>query len=262
MGIERIDQLDSETSPLITGLTVTRKPAAGDGPAKRTTWEKIKDLFRPYWKADMQDAVPQSATASGTDTYTASLSPSLLAYLSSQVFYIKFTNANTGASTLNINSLGAKAIKDQFGNALTAGQIAAGSRHALMYDGTNFQIVVSGTVGITLDSGNYTPGATGVSNVSSATTSDAQYIRVGAIVNVSGKVDVTLSGAGSYSLRLSLPVPSDFANDFQCCGTVGGVDTTDHTGYIEADPTNNEALLVGEDGGGVKYYIFQYTIIT
>lgn len=261
MGIERIDQLDAETSPLITGLTVTRKPASGDGPAKRTTWEKIKDLFRPYWKADMQDAAPQSATASGTDTYTATLSPSLVAYVATQVFFIKFTNANTGAATLNINSLGAKAIVDQSGNALTAGQIAAGSRHAIMYDGTSFQIVVSGSVGITVASGTFTPSVNGVSNVSIVTSSLAHYMRVGDIVNVSGRIDVILSGAGAYSLTLSLPVASNFANDYECCGVIGGPDTSDRTGYVQADTSSDEALIVGEDGGGYKYYTFQYLIL-
>jgi len=43
-----------------------------------------------------------SATASGTNTYVASLTPSITAYVSTQVFYIRFTNANTGASTITI----------------------------------------------------------------------------------------------------------------------------------------------------------------
>jgi hypothetical protein len=82
-----------------------------------------------------------SATASGTDTYTATISPAITAYANTQRFFIKFTNANTGAATINLNSLGAKSIVKSGGTALTSGDIAAGQIHCLAYDGTNFQIV-------------------------------------------------------------------------------------------------------------------------
>ena len=51
-----------------------------------------------------------SATASGTDTYTATLTTPPSAYVLGQVVDILFTNANTGAATINLNSLGAKSI--------------------------------------------------------------------------------------------------------------------------------------------------------
>jgi len=81
------------------------------------------------------------ATASGTDTYTASLTPVLAAYTSGDVYYIKFTNANTGAATLNLNTLGAKSIIKNGADALVAGDIAAAQIYALAYDGTNLQIL-------------------------------------------------------------------------------------------------------------------------
>lgn len=91
------------------------------------------------------------ATAAGTDTYTASLSPAITAYSNVSVF-IKFSNANTGASTLNLNSLGAKTIKKNGGAALVSGDISAGTIYALTYDGTDFYLVqgipgVAGVVG-------------------------------------------------------------------------------------------------------------------
>lgn len=260
MGIKRIDQLDEETNPLISGLVATRKPASGDGPAKRTTWEKIKDLFRPYWKTDIQNAEAQSATASGTDVYTATISPAPLAYITNQVFIITFTNANTGASTININGLGAKSIKDQFGNDLSPGAIASGSHHVLMYDGTNFQIVVSGASAMVITSGVYQPALTGVSNITSVTANSCTFMRIGDIVHVAGMIDISIGGVGAYAVRVSVPHGSDFTQDYDCCGVVGGPDTSDHTGYIKADTTNDEALLIGEDGGGEKYFTFQYII--
>lgn len=88
-----------------------------------------------------QDGAKVSATASGTDTYTATISPAIAAYSSGQRFYIMFTNANTGAATINLNSLGAKAIRKNGATALVAGDISAGQVVLLAYDGTNFQIV-------------------------------------------------------------------------------------------------------------------------
>lgn len=76
-------------------------------------------------------------TIAGTDTYTSAYA--LTALAANQLFYGTFTNANTGAATLNINSLGAKAIQYK-GSALSAARIPAGSNALLMYDGTQFQL--------------------------------------------------------------------------------------------------------------------------
>lgn len=83
-------------------------------------------------------------TAAGTDTYTASLSPTISAYASGQSFRVRFTNANTGAATINFNSLGAKAIVKNGSTALVAGDINAGQILLLGYDGTNMQVIGGG----------------------------------------------------------------------------------------------------------------------
>jgi len=88
---------------------------------------------------DIQTPSPASATAAGTATYTASLTPAIAAYVANLRVFIKFTNANTGASTLNLNGLGAKAIKKNSSDNLVGGDIVAGQIVELFYDGTNFQ---------------------------------------------------------------------------------------------------------------------------
>lgn len=50
------------------------------------------------------------AIATGTNTYTAVLDPAITAYANGLAFNIKFTNASTGASTLQLNALAAKKI--------------------------------------------------------------------------------------------------------------------------------------------------------
>jgi len=93
----------------------------------------------------------ESATASGTDTYTATIS-GVASYATHDIYEIIFTNANTGSSTININSLGAKTLKKAVSTNLAASDIAAGQSFIIVYDGTNFQVIGIG------GSGGGTPG--------------------------------------------------------------------------------------------------------
>jgi hypothetical protein len=105
------------------------------------------------------------ATASGTDTYAVTLAPVPTAYALGQRLLVLFTNANTGAATINVNSLGAKAITKNGTTALAAGDIPAGAIKLIQYDGTRFQIIGDGSgggsSGITTGTGTPTTGAPG-----------------------------------------------------------------------------------------------------
>ncbi|MBX7227807.1 MAG: hypothetical protein K1X55_17360, partial [Chitinophagales bacterium] len=74
-------------------------------------------------------------TATGTNTYTVIInsvtSPTIY---DGQKILVKFTNSNTAASTLKVNSYSAKAIEDQDGNALVSGAITAGAQLYLSYN--------------------------------------------------------------------------------------------------------------------------------
>lgn len=75
------------------------------------------------------------------NAYVASLTPTLTTYAAGNNFYIKIANTNTSASTININSLGAKSIKLTSGSDPNAGDLAANMVAELIYDGTNFQLL-------------------------------------------------------------------------------------------------------------------------
>lgn len=66
-------------------------------------------------------------------------------------------------------------------------------------------------VSVAYASGTYTPTATAMTNLSSATGQKAHYIRVGSIVTVNGYVTATPSGVGACVLSLTLPVASNLA---------------------------------------------------
>ena len=86
------------------------------------------------------------SSVSGTDTITATCAPAITAYAAGQFFTFVSAGANTGAVTLNINSLGAKAVTKEGATALAAGDIAAGAVVCVEYDGTRFQLVAGRSV--------------------------------------------------------------------------------------------------------------------
>lgn len=91
---------------------------------------------------------PGYATATGTaNTYAITLDPIPSAYVDGMGIVVKINAENTGASTLNVNSLGAKSILDSKGNAMTAGKLKAGTPYTLRYNGTNFIIQGEGASG-------------------------------------------------------------------------------------------------------------------
>ena len=91
-------------------------------------------LAFPNWPADgLFWSSGGSGTAAGTNTYTATIA-GVTSYRAGQFFYITFTNAATGASTLNINGIGAVTLTDRT-------HVTAGSSWFVQYDGTQFLIM-------------------------------------------------------------------------------------------------------------------------
>ena len=80
-------------------------------------------------------------TVAGTDTITGTVSPSLTAYTAGQIFSFVVGTTNTGAVTLNIDGLGAKAVTRTGAIALVAGAMVTGQVALVEYDGTRFQLL-------------------------------------------------------------------------------------------------------------------------
>lgn len=94
----------------------------------------------------VQDGAAVYAAAGGTgDALTLTLSPAPAAYAAGQEFRFKATATNTGAATIDVNSLGAKSIKRDGSSALAAGDITTGQMYSIRYDGTNFQLLNAST---------------------------------------------------------------------------------------------------------------------
>jgi len=82
-----------------------------------------------------------AADAQASDTYVITLTPAPGALATGQIFHFTANTVNTGAATLNVNSLGAKAILKNNDVALADGDIEAGQAVSVIYDGTSFQML-------------------------------------------------------------------------------------------------------------------------
>lgn len=124
--------------------------------------------------ANVQDSVYSfAADAEASDTYAITLTPAPSAYATGQRFTFTANTANTGAATLNVNALGAKAILKENNVALADNDIESGQVVEVVYDGTQFQMMSpvanapasAADITMTTDSDTWTPTAGGQTKV-------------------------------------------------------------------------------------------------
>jgi hypothetical protein len=198
-------------------------------------------------------------TIAGTDTITGSLTPNLTAYAAGQTFRFIAANTNTGATTININSLGAKSITKYGTTALGAGDIVQNASYTIFYDGTQFQLLNPTTVTIpsafnkavntiqdfrlTLTSG--TPVTTG--DVTGATTIYACPYKGNSIALYDG-TNWNLRTSAEFSLALGTITAARPYDVF--CYDNAGVPTLEFTAWTNA--TTRATALTYQDGVLVK----------
>ncbi len=76
----------------------------------------------------------------GANAYIVSPSPASTGYVAGQVYDVKISAANSGASTINVSGLGAKNITYSDGTTLASGALPTASVVRLIYDGSQFQL--------------------------------------------------------------------------------------------------------------------------
>jgi hypothetical protein len=185
----------------------------------------------------------------GTDTITASASPALTAYAAGNNFTFVAAGANTGATTININSVGAKTIQKN-GAALIAGDILNGTTHTIVYDGTNFQLQ-EGAQANSLQNQSYTTFTTGgTSTAYTLTPTPAQ-----AALTTGHRYNITFNATAGATPTLAISgLTAKSLKYYDSTGTKQAVTSTvlvanlnsdviyDGTDYVVLNPTGVAAI--------------------
>ena len=96
-------------------------------------------------QADETQHVPYAVASGSANTYAVTLSPTPTSLVAGMALAVKINVDSTGASTININGLGAKGIKKANGTDVT--NLKANGIYTLRYDGTNFTLQGSDAAG-------------------------------------------------------------------------------------------------------------------
>lgn len=172
----------------------------------------------------------RSGTAGGTgDAVTLTLDPVPSAYaLMMKIKWVQ-PSANTGAATINVNGLGAVAIKKNGSTALSANDLLSGNIYEATHDGTNFQL------------GNAVSRGSSVSLIMASSPSSA------APVDLTG-IDVAVFG--DYEIRGWARPATDGTYPMIQYGTGGGptYGTSGYSGAYTDGDTGTRTSMGSDDG--------------
>jgi hypothetical protein len=152
----------------------------------------------------VQDASIIYATSAGTNAITLALSPVITAYSTGQMFVFKAGGTNTGATTINVNGVGAKDIYHG-GAALTGGEIVSGQMHVIIYNGTQFDLVSNGVQKLPMSCGvSITSDQSIVDSTPTAVSWDAQDHDYGGMWASGNPTRLVAPVAGVYTVQATL----------------------------------------------------------
>ncbi|MCA3194308.1 MAG: phage tail protein [Cupriavidus sp.] len=129
----------SQTTPApdagFTGLWVV---TVANGQTTITSVNIAQAANAPILPTDILHAMQQSATIVGVDTgaanaYAVSYNPAITGLADGMVLWFKVKTANTGASTLNVNGLGASPVVGAAHSALQGGEMVVGGRAQVVW---------------------------------------------------------------------------------------------------------------------------------
>ena len=123
--------------------------AAPNGAPEGMAPSAVNNVIRENMKtiADWRDFLGGAKTTVGTDTITLTSGLSITAYAAGQMFVAKLGGTNTGAATINIDSVGAVAVEIN-GAAVAAGDFTSGKYVLFVYDGVAFQATKLSAAGV------------------------------------------------------------------------------------------------------------------
>jgi len=110
--------------------------------AVNTSARGMMTAVKSWWGQSLGGINHYTADTGAADAYAIAPTPAISAYAAGQVFSFFAGNANAGAATLVVNGLATKAIQIN-GIDLVAGDITASMLVSVVYDGTQFQMLIA-----------------------------------------------------------------------------------------------------------------------
>lgn len=184
----------------LTSLSQTAGSNVADGASDApSTIDQQTNLLASFI-AQLRDGTHEYVAAvAGTNTITGTIASSPTSYVVGRTYRFVAAGANTGAVTLNFNSIGAKSLLKVGNVALTGGELVGTCVYAVVWDGVNFQLV----------------GMYGFKN--SLATAGYQYLPTGLLIQWGSAVATTTSGA-TNTTALPTPFPRAQFRTFAVCG--------------------------------------------
>jgi hypothetical protein len=164
----------------------------------------------------------QLSSVAGTNTITATATPTLTAYATGSIYSFIAANTNTGAVTLSIDGLTAKSVTKNGSVALSAGDIQSGKMMLVEYDGTAFQLINNIVYGGSITNGT--------------------------IVSLTSPMSVPNGGTGLATLTTNNVVLGNGAAavNFVAPGTSGNLLTSNGTTWTSATPAIVAPTAIGQ----------------
>ena len=104
-----------------------------------------------------------------------------------------------------------------------------------------------------------------MANLAASTAYECQYLRVGSVVTVSGKVDVDPTAPAAVTqLGISLPIASNLGAQEDCAGAAFASAIAGQGAAIRGDAANNRAEMAwvtGDITNQPMYFVFSYVVI-
>lgn len=214
---------------------------AGEGNTKT-----VKDLDEEIaaHKADYIQHTPY-AIATGNDSYAVSI-PGISSLVEGMSVKIKFTSANTGACTLNINGLGAKEIRKSNGNALSSGNIKAGQICHLVYTGSVFQLLGEGGEYGTAQAQDVLEGKTIGTEEGLVTGTMPNHGTISRTITTQGGSYTIPEGYHNGSGKVTVNISNLYARNIRSGVNVGGVigTFTGGAGTVKTSPTGPNGYII------------------
>ena len=182
-------------------------------------------------------------SVSGTNTITGSLTPAITAYATGMMIQFIPAAANTGAVTINVNSVGAKAITKLGTTALVAGDLLSGSPATAIYDGTRFILLNPAASLIQIA---YKTASETVNN--SATLQNDDHLSASLVASAKYVVELFLRAStdGSYASFASADLKVDFTVPSGASGHIG-TPNSQVSGEFNAIGSNAQVNLLAHE---------------